>query len=91
MCFVGKHPYFRYMMDKITDFPQYRKLSNGKTFYKIVDERNFEELQLMGTRVLHYNTTAEQYPEILRIGDMLSLEPPYQLSTKEEYNAVQNV
>ncbi len=78
------------MKDKITDFPQYRKLSNGKTFYKITDDRHFEELQLMGTRVLRYMTTAEQYPEILRINDMLETVEPYETATKEEYDALQN-
>jgi hypothetical protein len=78
------------MKDKITDFPQYRKLSNGKTYYKITDERNFEEVQLMGSRVLQYRTTAEQYPEILRISDMLAAEEPYQIATKEEYDEVRN-
>jgi hypothetical protein len=79
------------MKDKITDFPQYRKLSNGKTFYKITDDRHFEELQLMGSRVLRYSTTAEQYPEMLRISDMLSAEAPYEIATKEEYDAIQNI
>lgn len=60
------------MNDKVTDFPQYRMLSNRKTFYKIIDDRNFEEIQLMGSRVLHYKIKAEQYPEILKIQDMLN-------------------
>ena len=36
------------MNDKDTVFPQYRKLVNNKSFYKIIDERNFEEIQLVG-------------------------------------------
>jgi hypothetical protein len=59
-------------MNKDNFFPQYRKLSNEKAFYKIVDERNFEEIQLMGSKKTFYKTRAEQYPEILRIQDMLN-------------------
>jgi hypothetical protein len=62
------------MNDKNTDFPQYRMLSNGKTFYKISNERTFEEVQRMGTKKMHYKTEATQYPEMLRIQDMLRCE-----------------
>ena len=33
-------------MNKDTVFPQYRKLNNGKAYYKIVSENEFEELQI---------------------------------------------
>jgi len=59
------------MNDKGTHFPQYRMLSNGKTYYKITGDRNFEEIQIMGSRLVRHVFIAEQYPEILRIKDML--------------------
>jgi hypothetical protein len=73
------------MMDKNTDFPQFRKLSNGKTFYRITDEMTFEEIQLMGAKCLKYRIIATQYPEKLKIMDMLAVQEPYELSTKEEF------
>jgi hypothetical protein len=73
------------MKDKNTDFPQYRKLSNDKTFYKIVNDRLFEEVQLMGTKVLRYTTEAKQYPEMLKIQDMLSVIEPYHYLSEEEF------
>lgn len=73
------------MNDKNTDFPQYRKLSNDKTFYKILSDRLFEEVQLMGTKVLRYSVEAKQYPEILKIQDMLQLEEPYLIISEEEF------
>lgn len=60
------------MFDKGTDFPQYRKLSNDKVFYRILDDRHFDEIQIIGTKAQLRNVVAEQYPEILRIQDMLS-------------------
>ncbi|MEY3198364.1 MAG: hypothetical protein RJA13_322 [Bacteroidota bacterium] len=74
------------MMDKNTHFPQYRKLSNGKTFYKIVDERTFEEIVLMGEKRMSFKTVADKYPEMLRIKDMLELEVPFLMATEEEYS-----
>jgi hypothetical protein len=73
------------MDDKNTDFPQYRKLSNDKTFYKIQSERLFEEVQLMGSKVFRYRVEAKQYPEILKIKEMLKLEEPYLMLSAEEF------
>ena len=42
------------MLDKGTDFPQYRKLSNDKVFYRIVDERHFDEIQIIGYLFIVY-------------------------------------
>ena len=75
------------MNDKDTVFPQYRKLVNNKSFYKIIDERNFEEIQLVGRLKNKYFIEAKIYPEILKINDLLNLEDPnYALSTKEEWD-----
>lgn len=60
------------MLDKGTDFPQYRKLSNDKVYYRIIDDRNFDEIQIIGSKAQLRNIKAMQYPEILRIQDMLS-------------------
>ncbi len=74
------------MKDKVTDFPQYRMLSNGKSFYKIVDYRHFEEIKLVGSRILRQEFTAHQYPEILRIQDMLEgMEEVYLTIDKQKW------
>lgn len=72
-------------MDKNTDFPQYRKLSNNRTFYKIMDERNFWEIQLMGSKKVIHEIKATQYPEMLRIKDMLDLVQPFEPAEKNEF------
>lgn len=73
------------MIDKNTDFPQYRKLSNGKTFYKIIDERTFDELIFMGERIIKLTTIASKYPEMLRIKDMLECIEPFLETTELEF------
>jgi hypothetical protein len=56
------------------DFPQYRRYTTGSSYFKIVDERNFIEVQFVGDKVVLYKVTAHQYPEILRIQDMLNYQ-----------------
>ncbi len=60
------------MFNKDTDFPQFRKLSNEKVFYKIINDRLFHEIQVIGTSAQLYKVEAKQYPEILKIQDMLN-------------------
>jgi hypothetical protein len=63
--------------DKNTDFPQYRKLPNDKAIYRINSSRDFDEVQVLGSKVLCYHHDAKQYPEILRIMSMLDCEEPF--------------
>ncbi len=56
------------------DFPQYRKLNNDQVYYRINSERDFNELKVVGNTVQHFHITASQYPEILRIQEMLSFK-----------------
>jgi hypothetical protein len=65
------------MIDKSTEFPQYRKLSNNRCFYEIIDERTFREIQCIGNKVVLYEIKATQYPEILRIREMLEAKNPF--------------
>jgi|TARA_B100001939_G_scaffold163386_1_gene140842 hypothetical protein len=66
-------------------YPEYRKLSNNKSFYKIHSENSFEELQLIGTSVMRMTVNATKYPEIIRIKDMIDCKPPFEMSTAEEF------
>ena len=73
-------------MNKDIDFPQYRKLSNEKVFYKIISDRDFVEIQLMGSKAFLYKVTAIQYPEMLKIQDMLSFsDGVYMPSNQAEF------
>ncbi|OFZ08805.1 MAG: hypothetical protein A3D92_17000 [Bacteroidetes bacterium RIFCSPHIGHO2_02_FULL_44_7] len=74
---------------KGTDFPQYRKLSNEKAYYRITGARHWDEIQIIGTKALRHSVQAQQYPEILRIQDMLNLAGGfYLLSTASEFEEV---
>ena len=75
------------MMNKDIVFPQYRKLANSKSFYKITSDRNFEEIQLVGSLKNKYMFEAKIYPEILKINDLLDLvDENYLESSESEWN-----
>jgi len=53
------------------DFPQYRKYTGKNTYYKISSEKQFEEISFIGTKKFIVTIDAKQFPEMLRIQDML--------------------
>ena len=55
------------------EYPIYRKLSNNRSFYKVVDSKNFEEIQIIGTKRRHQLIEAKQYPDILYLLDLIEL------------------
>lgn len=69
-------------MDKNTDFPQYRMISNGKAYYEIINNEEFIEVQVIGKKKWIHTVKATQYPEKLRIMDMLRCEAPFRAITK---------
>jgi hypothetical protein len=74
-------------MSKV-DFPQYRKLANEKSHYEIRNDRHFIEKQLIGKQVFTIEIEAKQYPEILRIQDMLNCAEGFLLSSKEVFESI---
>jgi len=66
-------------------FPQFRKLVNDKSFYRIDDLRHFTEKQIIGHQRILFTFEAIQYPEILRIQDMLQCTEGFALSSQEEF------
>ena len=60
--------------DLLMIFPQYRKYTNGSSYFKILSNKEFVELQIIGEKVIQYHVVAEQYPELRLINDMLELQ-----------------
>lgn len=71
------------MHNKVTDFPQYRMISGRKVYYKITSDLHFVELSWIGEKKLVFEVNALQYPEKLKIMDMLSCLPPYEVLPNE--------
>jgi hypothetical protein len=71
------------------DFPQYRRRFDNKSFYKLINERTLEEVQLIGEKVFIHRVEATQYFEIIRFQEISDYDgQQYLLSTEEEYNKV---
>lgn len=67
------------------DFPQYRKLFNERSFYRIRSDRSFDEIQLIGSKAYFHRFEVEKYPELVRIQEMLEFSHGFANSTKEEF------
>ena len=72
----------------MSEFPQYRKLNNDKSFYRIEDESHFTEIQLIGNKAFELKINAVQFPEKLKIKDMLNCEDPYIKIEKNEFDQI---
>jgi hypothetical protein len=68
------------------EFPQYRKLKNNRSFYRIENLTHFTEIQIIGTKTFLFKLHATQYPEMVKIKDMLNGEDPFQMSDKIEFD-----
>lgn len=71
------------MDNKFTDFPQFRTISGRKVYYKITSDKQFIELSWIGEKQFVVNVNATQYPEILRIMDMINCESPFEILPQE--------
>lgn len=78
------------MNNKVNDFPQYRMLSNGKVFYKIISENEFIEIQFMGEKKMEFRMMAEKYPEKLKIMEMLNCKDPYSILSDDKIKLFKN-
>ena len=56
------------------EFPQYRKYSNDKGFFKILSEEEFEEIQILGSRKIKTSFKASTFVDRNLIQDMLNCE-----------------
>ncbi len=72
-------------------FPIYRKYKNGKNYFKINSLKQFEEIQLIGTKKIHRTIEAIQFPELNFILDLCkkSFNEIEEVSA-DEYNSIIN-
>ena len=56
--------------EKIT-YPQYRKYSNNKSFFKIISETEFEEIQVLGIKTTIHAFKAKILPDRNYIYDLI--------------------
>lgn len=69
-----------------TSFPIFRKLTDFNRFYKIESGELFVELSFINTQPIYQTIQATQYPEKLRIQDMIACAFHYVEMSEEEIN-----
>jgi hypothetical protein len=70
-------------------FPLYRKYHNNKSFFKVLNDQEFEEIQILGKKCFVYKFRARILPDRYLIKDMIELEGGRWLEiSPEEYNEV---
>jgi hypothetical protein len=77
-------------MNKASTFPTYRKLSNGKSLYKILSEIEFIEIQFIQNKGFIFHILAQTYFEKTRIKDMLHAEMPFEILNESIFQAEKN-
>jgi hypothetical protein len=67
-------------------FPQYRRLSNGKSYYEILSTSELREITLSGKRWTEYQVVAKILPERVLITDLIDLRyAHYELITEKNF------
>ena len=69
-------------------FPQFRKLENGRSLYKITAPNQFTELQQIGSKWFSYSFEVQQFPDLLSIQDMLQGNASFVVIHEAEYQAI---
>jgi len=70
-------------------FPIYRKYDHNRSFFKIISEEEFIQIDIIGIHYLQTFLKAKAYPELLYIQDMIALKNKHWVaSTKEEYESM---
>ncbi len=62
-------------------FPIYLKYPNNKTFFRIVDDASFDQLDIIGTGYHLFHFKANVYPDRLLILDMTENKEGYWLES----------
>ncbi|MFM7472941.1 MAG: hypothetical protein ACKO00_03380 [Crocinitomicaceae bacterium] len=66
------------------EFPVYRKINNGKSYYKVISNLEFIEIQIIGKIYFKNHFKISQYPDKLFLMDVISGKHPYEIATQEE-------
>jgi len=71
--------------EKIT-YPQYRKYSNNKSYFKILSATKFEEIQVLGTKATLHEFEAKILPDRNFIYDLIfDYKKNWLISNKTEF------
>lgn len=79
------------MLEEIVTYPQYRKYSNGKSYFKIISEMEFEEIQKIGDKITLHLFKANILPDRNYIYDLtFNYKYHYLKCDEDEFETIKN-
>lgn len=67
-------------------YPQYRKYRNNRSFFKIISDKNWEEIQIIGNNFFLHQFTVKIMPDRNYLSDMtFDYKENWELISEEEY------
>lgn len=70
-------------------FPQYRKYKNGKSYFKIISEKEFEEKTFLGGKTITHKFEVRILPDRNLVSDLLKNYSEFAVKiSEEEYERV---
>lgn len=70
-----------------TKYPQFRKYKNNKSFFKITSEKEWEEIQIIGSKFILNQFTVKIMPDRNFIQDMtFDYQENWDVISEEEYD-----
>ncbi|MCW3070787.1 MAG: hypothetical protein JWO44_677 [Bacteroidetes bacterium] len=73
------------------DYPQYRKYPNEKGYFKVISDKEWEEIQVIGSKYLLHRFIVSILPDRNFIYDMtFDYESSWVKISEEEYEAVKD-
>ena len=72
-------------MKAFTEFPQYRKYTNDRHWFRIESDERFTEVYRMGEKYFSRELVAKIYPDRLVIADLLAAQNGIIHSNEQEF------
>lgn len=72
------------------EFPVFRKYSNNKNYFKIINHTEFIEISVIGKQVLFKKHEAKIYPDKLFIADLINCNEHILKISSEEFSIKEN-
>lgn len=70
-------------------FPVYRKYTNNKNYFKIINDNEFIEISVIGKQVIIKKKEAKIYPDKLFISDLIQCSLSILEISEEEFTSIE--
>ncbi len=71
------------------DFPVFRKYTNNKNYFKVINSNKFIEISVIGKQVILKKTEAKIYPDKLFISELINCNQSILNISEEEFSIIE--